>query len=59
MEAELQELRDLVAQLRVNNEWLREEQVAAIPGPTMAPLVPSPPTIISAPLLERLVFLHI
>ena len=60
MEGDLQELRDLVAQLRADNEKLRQEQAAAVPGPSTAPSTSSvPPT---APLTgsnliaERLVF---
>lgn len=59
METELQELRDLVAQLRADNERLREGQVAAIPGPSTASLAPPPPaasSTTSAPLMERLIF---
>lgn len=37
MEAEMQELRYLVAQLRADNERLRQEQVAAVPGPSTVP----------------------
>ena len=40
METELHELKDLVAQLRVDNERLRHEQVEAVPGPSTAPSVP-------------------
>ncbi len=54
MEAELQELRDLVAQLRADNDRLRQEQVAAVPGPSTAPSVPLPPAASSA--VERLIF---
>ena len=32
MEAELQELREVVAQLSADNERLKQEQVAAVPG---------------------------
>lgn len=59
MEAELQELRDLVAQLKADNEKLRQERAAAVPGPSAAPSVSVPsaaPPIASAPLTERLVF---
>ncbi|KAM7406700.1 hypothetical protein PAMP_001057 [Pampus punctatissimus] len=59
MEAEMQELRDLVAQLQADNERLRQEQVAVVPGPSTAPSVSLPPTAsstASAPLTERLIF---
>lgn len=54
MEGELQELRDLIVQLRTENERLRQEQAAAVPGPSVGPSI-APPTA-SAPLMERLVF---
>lgn len=59
MEAELQELRDLVAQLKADNERLRLEQAPENPGPSDAreaapvPVVPAP---VSVPVTERLVF---
>lgn len=59
MAEELQELRDLVAQLRADNERLRQDQAAATPGPSTMPSAPLPPSAIpiaSAPLTERLVF---
>ncbi len=64
MEAELQELRDLVAQLRSDNERLRQEHTpVVIPGPSVAfpsatagPSVKQQPTGTSASLSERLVF---
>lgn len=63
MEAELQELRDLVAQLRADNEWLRQEQTpVVVPGPSVAstatagPSVMQQPTVASAPLSDRFVF---
>nr|XP_046232119.1 uncharacterized protein LOC124052199 [Scatophagus argus]XP_046232120.1 uncharacterized protein LOC124052199 [Scatophagus argus] len=59
METELQELRDLVAQLRTDNERLRQEQVAAVPGSSIASSAPVPSTVSStlgAPLTERLIF---
>lgn len=43
MEGELQELRDLVAQLRVENERLQREQAAAGPGTSGAPSIPTEP----------------
>lgn len=56
----MQELRDLVAQLRADNERMQQEQAAAVPGPSAAPLPaalpPSDPSSASAPLAERLVF---
>ena len=60
MEEEFRELRDLVAQLKADNERLRQEQVAAVPGPTAGPSTSSAsdtaPSIASAPVTERLVF---
>lgn len=59
MEVELQELRDLVAQLRVDNERLRQEQVAAMPDPSTAPstsYAPAASSLASAPSAERLIF---
>lgn len=62
MEAELQELRDLVMQLKADNERLRQEQeqVAVVPGPSTVPSLSSvPPTVSHAashPVTERLVF---
>lgn len=60
MEADLQELRDLVAQLKADNERLRQEQAAAVPGPSSVPSISSvPPTAshtASNPVAERLVF---
>lgn len=58
MEAELQELRDLVAQLKADNEGLRQAQAAAVPGPsTSIPAVPPPLSHTSSnPVAERLVF---
>lgn len=59
MEGELQELRDLVAQLRAENNRLQQEQAAAVPGPSAAPSIPAqalPATSTStAPAIERLV----
>ena len=43
MEGELQELMDLVAQLRAENDGLRREQAAAVPGPSAAPSIPAQP----------------
>ena len=59
MEGELQELRDLVAQLRTENDRLQQEQAATVPGPSAAPPIPvaplpAPSTSI-APVTERLV----
>lgn len=60
MEGELQELRELVAQLKADNERLRQEQAAAVPGPSTAPSVPSVPPVApltaSNPVADRLVF---
>lgn len=52
MKEELQELRDLVAQLRADNERLRQEQDVAVPGPSTAP----PASTFGATSIERLVF---
>lgn len=61
MEGELQELRDLVAQLRADNEKLRQEQTAAVPGlsamPSISAVPPTAPSTASVPLTERLVFI--
>lgn len=64
MEAELQELRDLVAQLRADNEKLRQEQGRAAPsspiaGPSRESVVPPTDQSVSASatLTERLVFI--
>lgn len=58
MEADLQELRDLVAQLKADNERLQQEQAAAVPGPSTVPSNSSvPPTAshtASNPIAERL-----
>lgn len=60
MEGELQDLRELVAQLRADNERLRQEQAAAVPGPSTAPptssVPPTAPVNARDPLVERLVF---
>ena len=59
MEGELQELRDLVAQLRAENDRLQQEQAAAVPGPRTAPSIPAEPlpapSTSTAPVTERLV----
>lgn len=59
MEGELQELRDLVAQLRAENDRLQREQAAAVPGPSAAHLIPAEPhptpSTTTAPVTERLV----
>lgn len=59
MEVELQELRDLVAQLRADNDRLQQEQAAAVPGPSAAPSIsaePLPaPSTSTARVAERLV----
>lgn len=64
MEEELRELRDLVAQLRADNEKLRQEQSHAAPsspiaGPSRESTVPSTDQSVgaSAPLTERFVFI--
>lgn len=55
----MQELRDLVAQLRAENERLQREQAAAVPGPSAAPPIPTEPlpapSTSSAPVTERLI----
>ena len=60
MDVELQELRELVAQLKVDNERLRQEQAVAVPGPSSessTSSVPSvAPVITRNPIAERLVF---
>lgn len=59
MEGELQELRDLVAQLRAENDRLQQEQAAPVPGPSAAPAIPAEPlptpSTSIAPVTERLV----
>lgn len=59
MEGELQELRDLVVQLRAENDRLQREQAAAVPGPSAAPSIPTEslpaPSTTSAPVAERLI----
>ncbi|XP_062416593.1 uncharacterized protein LOC134121324 [Pungitius pungitius] len=52
MGEELQELRDLVAQLRADNERMRQEQNVNTPGPSSA--APTIPTV-NAPVTERLI----
>nr|XP_021327606.1 uncharacterized protein LOC110438779 [Danio rerio] len=60
MEDELRELRELVTQLKADNERLRQEQVpAALPGPSniSIPVVSDPPLIDAGPSsTERFVF---
>lgn len=52
MGEELQELRELVAQLRADNERMRQEQNVNAPGPSSA----APTTaVVSAPVTERLI----
>ncbi len=59
MEGELQELMDLVAQPRAENERLQREQAVAVPGPSAAPSIPAEPLPASststASVTERLV----
>lgn len=61
MEAELQDLRDLVAQLKADNERMRQEQAVAVPGPSTAPstssVPPTAPPTASNSIAERLVFI--
>lgn len=56
MEEELQQLKELVLQLKADNERLRREQAAAVPGSSAAPSTSSASSSASAPLAERLVF---
>ncbi|KAK0137080.1 hypothetical protein N1851_026725 [Merluccius polli] len=56
MEEELQELRDLVAQLKVDNERLRQEQAPVGPAPSATLSTSSVVPNASAPAAERLVF---
>lgn len=56
LEGELQELRDLVAQLRVDNETLWQEQAVAVPGPSTVQSISAVPPTASAILIERLIF---
>lgn len=56
----MQELRDLVAQLRVDNERLKQEKVAVVPGPSTAPsitLSPAASFTARVPSMERLIFM--
>lgn len=59
MEGDLQELRDLVEQLRADIERLRLKQAQAVPGPSSAPpnVLPTALPTARAPTTERLVFL--
>lgn len=62
MESELQELRDQVAQLKADNERLRQEQVAAAPdlamaGPSTTSGRSSLPSSAGTTSLDRLIFL--
>lgn len=52
----MQELRELVTQLKADNDRLRSEQVhpSAVPSTSSAP--PIAPSVISVPATERLVF---
>lgn len=43
MDEELQELRDLVAQLKVDNERLRQQQALAVQDPNVIPVLPNLP----------------
>ncbi|KAK0145448.1 hypothetical protein N1851_015636 [Merluccius polli] len=56
MEEELQELRALVAQLKVDNERLRQEQAPVGPAPSATLSTSSAVPNASAPAAERLVF---
>ena len=56
MEEELQELRDLVLQLRADNEKLRQERAPVVPPPSATLSTSSAPPTASAPAAERLVF---
>ena len=58
MEEEMQELRQLVAQLRAENEHLQQAQASSSP---LAPTLSTSPTVhptSSVPAAERLVFVH-
>lgn len=45
MEGDLQELRDLIVQLRLENEKLRQEHAVTVSEPSDAPSIPAmPPT---------------
>lgn len=62
MDDDIQELRELVAQLRADNDRLRQEQASASTSsapsvPPTAPSVPTVPSAPSAPVSERLVFI--
>ena len=56
MEEELQELRDLVAQLKADNERLCQEQAPVIPAPSVTPSTSTALPTASVPVAERLVF---
>ncbi|XP_048848763.1 uncharacterized protein LOC125718760 [Brienomyrus brachyistius] len=59
MEEELQELRNLVLQLRTDNEQLRQQQVACIFEPGATPSTSAPHAALSSPIVpagERVVF---
>ncbi|XP_051803412.1 uncharacterized protein LOC127533709 [Acanthochromis polyacanthus] len=56
METELQELQELVAQLKADNERLRREQVDPSAGPSTSSAPPTAPSTVSVPVTERLVF---
>lgn len=62
MEEQLQELRELVAQLKADNERLRQEHAFALPGSVASPNVPSAepvspdPVTVTASQPERFVF---
>ncbi|XP_029941466.1 uncharacterized protein LOC115383427 [Salarias fasciatus] len=56
MEEELKELKELVLQLKADNERLRQEQAAARPGPSTALPTTSAPSTSSISMTERLVF---
>lgn len=56
MEEELQELRDLIAQLKADNEGLRQEQAAPSTLLSTSFVPPTAPFTSSVPVTERLVF---
>ncbi|XP_026101952.1 uncharacterized protein LOC113073279 [Carassius auratus] len=52
MEEELQELREVVAQLRAENERLRQDHFLALPGPSDAPSIVPGPSVAAPPQLS-------
>lgn len=56
MEEQVQELRDLVAQLKADNEWLRQGQAGPSAPPSTFLMPPMAPPTSSVPVAERLIF---